>query len=133
MSSRTAIMTAALVALSAAFAAQARSEVQQSIPPAVTSAKQPLSLSDTQRARIESVLSRKDTSVSFALKNAKSTKSFEPSVGAKIPKGLKPLAFPQPLIGEMPQLKQYAYLKFKDQTLIVNPMTRKIIDILPQT
>jgi hypothetical protein len=93
----------------------------------------PLALSDAQRSRIKTVLADKNTEVSFALKSAKGAKSYEPSVGAKIPKGLKPHAFPPPLIYEMPMLKRYTYLKFKDQTLIVNPMTRKIVEIVPQT
>jgi len=132
MSSKVAIMTVVVAALSA-VSIEARSEVQQSIPPAVVSVTQPLALSDAQRARIRSVLAGKNTSVSFALKSAKSAQSFQPSIGAKIPTGLKPLAFPPPLISEMPELKRYAYLKFKTETLIVNPMTKKIVDILPQT
>lgn len=124
---------AALLVLSAAGMALAAGNVQQSIPPNVTSSIPPLSLSDAQRARIKSVLADKNTQVSFALKTTKNAKSFEPSVGAKIPKGLKPHAFPPPLIYEMPQLKEYTYLKFKDRTLIVNPMTQKIVEIMPQS
>jgi len=31
-----------------------------------------------------------------------------------------------------PALKQYTYLKFKGQVLIINPMTGKIVDIFPE-
>jgi hypothetical protein len=122
---------AVVIALSAT--SMTRAAVQQTIPPNVVSVIPPLTLSDAQRSRIKAVLADKNTAVSFALKNAKSAKSYEPSVGAKIPKGLKPQAFPPPLIYEMPLLKRYTYLKFKDQTLIVNPMSRKIVEIMPQT
>jgi hypothetical protein len=50
--------------------------------------------------------------------------SFEPTIGAKIPSGLKAHALPPPLIYEMPALKRYTYLKFKGQVLIVNPNER---------
>jgi hypothetical protein len=138
MSLRIGLSTAALVvalsATSMTLAAEGgQGDVQQTIPPDVVSVIQPLALSDTQRERIKAVLAQKNTEVSFALKQAKSAKSFEPSVGVKIPKGLKPHAFPPPLIYEMPLLKRYSYLQFKDQTLIVNPMTKKIVEIVPQT
>ena len=44
----------------------------------------PLQLSDSQRADIRAVLAKEQTGVSFGLKSAKSTESFEPKVGAKL-------------------------------------------------
>jgi hypothetical protein len=129
-----AVLAAALVALGAGcLAAPATAEVPQSIGAAVkpSSDLPPLKLSDAQRARIATVIGTKDTDVSFALKQAKKSKSFQPKVGDKLPSGLKPLALPPPLIYEMPALKQYGYLKFKDQIVIVNPMTQKIVVLLP--
>jgi hypothetical protein len=130
----------AVMLFAAASAAQAAGEkaapgVVQSVPPVVASSSHlpPLDLSDAQRSRIAGVLSEQDTAVSFALKNAKSAKSFEPRVGEKIPSGLKGHPLPPPLIYEMPVLKRYTYVKFKDRTLILNPMTHKIVEILPQT
>jgi hypothetical protein len=32
----------------------------------------------------------------------------------------------------MPALKRYAYLKFKQQVLIIDPMSRKIVDMFPE-
>ena len=32
----------------------------------------------------------------------------------------------------MPLLKRYTYLKFKHLVLIVNPMTRKVVDMFPE-
>jgi hypothetical protein len=108
--------------------------VVQSIPPPVSQnpSVPPLNLSDAQRGKIRQALSSRHTEVSFALKSAKPAKNFEPAVGAKIPNGLKPLALPRPLIYEIPLLRRYAYLKFKHEVLIVNPMTRKIIDMFPE-
>src|SRR5262249_17685724 len=36
---------------------------------------------------------------------------------------------PRPLVNEMQPLKRYTYVKFKHQVLLVNPMTRKIVDM----
>jgi len=33
----------------------------------------------------------------------------------------------------MQPLKRYAYIKFKHQVLIVIPMTRKIVDMFPES
>jgi len=74
-----------------------------------------------------------DTEVCFALKPAKGAESFEPSVGAKVPNALKLHPLPPPLIYQMQPLKRYAYIKFKHQVLIVNPMTRKIVDMFPES
>ena len=108
--------------------------VVQSIPPPVSqnASIPPLHLTDAQRVKIRQALSSRHTEVSFALKSAKPAKDFTPSVGAKIPNGLKPLALPRPLIYEIPLLRRYAYLKFKHEVLIINPMTRKIADMFPE-
>jgi Protein of unknown function (DUF1236) len=93
----------------------------------------PLNLSDAQRAQIKQALASEDTEVSFALKSAKGAVNFQPSVGAKIPKGLKLNPLPRPLVYQMPLLQRYTYLKFKNQVLIVNPMQRKIVDMFPES
>jgi hypothetical protein len=93
----------------------------------------PLALSQAQRARIRQAVRSEDTEVSFALKPAKGAESFEPSVGAKVPNALKLHPLPPPLIYQMQPLKRYTYIKFKHQLLIVNPMTRKIVDMFPES
>ena len=70
--------------------------------------------------------------MTFGLKTTKPTESFNPTVGAKIPTALKPHSLPPPLTYQMPELKRYAYLKFKHQVLIVNPMTRQIVAMFPE-
>ena len=110
-----------------------RGAVNQSIPPPVSNPSVPqLKLSDAQRSRIQHVLKTENTEVGFGTKATKPTQSFNPSVGAAIPTALKPHTLPPPLIYEMPVLKRYTYLKFRHQVLIVNPMTRKVVDMFPE-
>jgi Protein of unknown function (DUF1236) len=93
----------------------------------------PLQLSDMQRAQIRAALKQKHSEVSFALKKTKSAASFEPAVGAKLPKGVQSHPLPRPLIYQVPILKEYTYVKFRDQILIVNPLTKKVADLFPQS
>jgi hypothetical protein len=108
--------------------------VVQTTPPPVSQnpSLPPLHLTDAQRAKIRQALSSENTEVGFALKTTQAAKNFQPSVGAQVPKGLRPVAFPRSVTSEMPLLKRYTYLKFKQQVLIVNPMTSKIVDIFPE-
>ena len=108
--------------------------VIQSMPPPVAQnpSPPPLQLSDQQKAKIKQVLAGKNTEVTFSLKTTKPAQSFNPTIGAKIPTSLKAHALPPPLNQEMPALKEYTYLKFKGQVLIINPMTGKIVDMFPE-
>jgi hypothetical protein len=114
--------------------ASSQSTIKQSVPPDLPANPKlpPLKLSDEQKARIQQVLVGQHNEVEFHLKTTKSAKSFEPAIGATIPKGLKPQAFPLPLITEIPQTRPYAYLKLKDQILIVDLMTHKIVEMFPE-
>jgi hypothetical protein len=107
--------------------------VPQSVPPAVSQnpSLPPLQLSPAQRTKIQQAVSSEDTEVSFALKPAKSAQNFQPSVGAKVPGAVKLHPLPRPLVNEMKPLKRYTYVKFKHQVLLVNRMTRKIVDMFP--
>ncbi len=91
----------------------------------------PLNLSDAQREDVRHAVDLHGISVSFALPQTKSAQNFSPSVGGKIPNGLKPHALPRPLIYRIPVLRSYEYLKFKDQVLIIDPMKRTIVDMFP--
>jgi len=109
--------------------------VPQNARPAISQKQSvpPLALSQAQRQKIGAAVRSEDTEVSFALKNAKGAQSFQPSVGTKLPKGLGLHPLPQPLVAEIKPLEHYTYVKFKDQVLIVNPMTRVIVDMFPQS
>ena len=104
---------------------------QQGGPVSQKQTAPPLNLSDSQRQQIQQAIAARDTSVSFGLKTAKPAQNFAPAVHAKLPKALKPHPFPRPLIYKLPVLKLYDYVKFKNDVLIVNPMSREIVDVLP--
>jgi hypothetical protein len=129
-----ALVCVGLPSAAAAQSADKAGAVVQSIPPPISQnpSVPPLNLSDAQHARIQQALRSENTEVTFGLKTTKPTQSFNPSVGAVIPAALKPHTLPPPLIYEMPVLKRYTYLKFKHQVLIVNPMTRKVVDMFPE-
>jgi hypothetical protein len=92
----------------------------------------PLHLSDDQRAKIRAAVADKDTEVTFQLKTTKPLKSFNPTVGVKIPPHLPAHALPTSVTTRLPQLADYQYTKVKGQILIVNPMTKKVVDVFPE-
>jgi hypothetical protein len=92
-----------------------------------------LHLSDAQRERIRQILLSKDTEVEFKLKTTQSAKDFTPKIGAELPKGVKPDGLPSDLTQQIPELADYGYSKMKDQILLMNEMTGKIVDIIPET
>ncbi|MBX9827671.1 MAG: hypothetical protein K2Y27_22080 [Xanthobacteraceae bacterium] len=108
--------------------------IVQSMPPdiPVSGHVPPIKLTDQQRGQIRSALAAKNTEVSLELKANKSASSFQPQIGATIPTPLKPQAFPSALIADVPATRPYTYLKFKGQVLIVEPMSRKIVDLFPE-
>lgn len=125
---------AVALAVPAIAAGAGSGAVEQTIPPPVAQNPKPppLRLSDGQRAKIRQVLKGENSEVQFSLKSNKPAEGFQPSVGAKIPAGLHPHTLPPPLLAEMPALKRYSYLKFKQQVLIVDPMSRKIVDMFAE-
>src|SRR5262249_40144294 len=134
---RAALAGIALACLgSAATAGQTANQgaVVQSVPPPVSQklTVPPLQLSDAQRNQIQQALRGENTEVTFATKTTKPTEVFNPTIGAKIPASLKPHTLPPPLLSQMPELKRYTYLKFKHQVLIVDPMSRKVVDVFPE-
>jgi hypothetical protein len=120
-----------VMAVSVAAIAQGTDTAANPIPdqPSVTPLPQ---LSDTQRAQIRAALNQEHTDVSFEEKETKSAASFEPAVGAKLPKGVQAHALPGRLIDEVPILREYTYVKFRDQILIVNSLTNEIADMFAQ-
>ena len=88
--------------------------------------KPPLTLTDTQRAKVVDAVSKEDTL-------EKLPEGFEPAVGTKVPDQAKLAAhpLPRPLVYEVPQLKQYYYARLPDRVLIVDPMKKEVAAILP--
>ena len=92
-----------------------------------------LNLTNMQREQIRKTVLTAHTEVEFRLKATKSAKDFSPAVGAKLPKGVKAHALPTAVLSQIPQLRDYMYVKMKDQVLIVNGRTNKIVDMFPET
>jgi hypothetical protein len=92
-----------------------------------------LTLTNVQREQIRKAVLTEHNEVEFRLKSTKAAKDFTPSVGAKIPKGVKAQSLPPVVLSQMPQLRDYMYVKLKNQVLIVNGMTNKIVDMFPET
>jgi hypothetical protein len=129
------LATSAFAPSSAPAADNTRGAVEQSggnIVPQNPSPPQ-LHLNAAQRERIRQTLLTKDTEVEFKLKATKPAKDFNPKIGATLPKGVKPDGLPSELTQQIPQLADYGYSKMKDQILLVNAMTGKIVDIIPET
>lgn len=91
-----------------------------------------LNLNAAQREQVRQTLLTKHTEVEFRLKATKSAKDFTPKIGAKLPKGVKPDGLPSELTQQIPQLADYGYAKMNDQILIVNALTGKIAEIIPE-
>jgi hypothetical protein len=92
-----------------------------------------LNLTNMQREQIRKAVLNEHDEVEFRLKAAKSAKDFAPDVGVKIPKGVKVQSLPTPVLAQMPELRDYMYVKMKDQVLIVNGMTSQIVDVFAET
>lgn len=91
-----------------------------------------LSLTNTQREQIRKSVVSQHSDVEFQLKATKSAKSFNPQVGAKLPKGVTGHSLPAEVLAELPQLRDYKYVAMKDKVLIVNAMTKTIVDMFPE-
>jgi len=130
-------------ALAIILGGTALSLAQQSVPGAVELsngtkvAQNPslpkLNLTNMQREQIRKAVLTEQNEVEFRLKATRSAKDFTPAVGAKIPKGVKAQSLPTPVLSQMPELRDYLYVKMKDQVLIVNGMTNQIVDMFPET
>ena len=130
-------------ALAIILGGTAPSLAQQSVPGAVELsngtkvAQNPslpkLNLTNMQREQIRKAVLTEHNEIEFRLAATKSAKDFSPAVDAKIPKGVKAQSLPTPVLSQMPELRDYMYVKMKDQVLIVNGMTNKIVDIFPET
>ena len=92
-----------------------------------------LNLTNAQREQIRKGVLVEHTEVEFHLKATKAVKDFTPAVGAKLPKGVTGHSLPSAVLSEVPQLRDYKYVKMKDQVLIVNAMTKTIVDLFSET
>ena len=92
-----------------------------------------LNLTNMQREQIRKAVFTQHNEVEFRLAATKPARDFAPAVGAMIPKRIKAQSLPTPVLAQMPELRDYMYVKMKDQVLIVNGMTNKIVDMFSAT
>ena len=88
----------------------------------------PLELTNAERELVRKELLLKHNEVESRL-----AKDFEPKVGESLPRALVPDGFPDLVIQQLPQLRNYAYLKMKDLVVVVDATTRKIVEVFSET
>ena len=92
-----------------------------------------LNLTNQQREQIRRTVLTEHNEVEFRLKATKAAKDFTPVVGVTLPKGIKAQSLPTRILSQIPELRDYMYVKMKDQVLIVNGMTNRIVDVFSET
>jgi len=129
-----ALLAGVALTATAAIAQSGPGSVEQSIPPAVSQKLEvpPLHLSESQRAKVRQAVSGEDTAVTFGLKEVQPAKDFEPKVGVVVPKIIELQPLPEPLVANLPVLARFGYLKLKQQVLIVDPTSRRIVEMFAE-
>ncbi len=84
----------------------------------------PLQINDQQRTAIQDGLETENT-------EQKAPDKFEPKVGGVLPATMTVDAMPEPLIQREPSLKQYGYAKLSKDVLVIDPMKKTIIAVIP--
>jgi hypothetical protein len=126
MKAKLLIGLAALVLL--AVPAVAQKDLAKTIDPIelTQQAKRPqLKVSDEQKNAIQNALVAEHT-------QQKTPKDFQPQLGMTLPTTMKVDAPPETLVREQPSLKQYGYAKTPKDILVLDPMNKKIIAVLPR-
>ena len=115
---------AALVLLSLPAQAQDKRTVE---PNALTVAakRPPMQLNERQRGAIQDALAEEDT-------EQKTPPNFAPEVGDTLPLTVKVDVMPQRLVAREPSLQPFGYAKLARQVLVIDPMKKTIIAILPR-
>jgi hypothetical protein len=89
-------------------------------------AKRPmLQLNEQQRAAIQDALENENT-------EQKTPPKFEAKVGDTIPSTMSVDVMPEQLLLREPSLKQYGYAKLSTDVLVLDPMKKAIIAVLPR-
>jgi hypothetical protein len=94
---------------------------------ATVQSKSAPALNETQRQQVWQAVMARAT-------DDKEPEGFQAVIGAKVPTQSKlPLhPLPQPLANEIPVLKQYYYAKLPDKVLLVDPVSRKVVEVIAQ-
>jgi hypothetical protein len=125
--------TLLIAAITPALAQQGAVELSNGTAVAQNPKLPKLNLTDAQREQIRKGVATENTEVDFHLKSTKAAKNFTPAVGDKLPKGVTGHSLPPTVLRQLPQLRDYKYVKMKGEVLIVNAMTKMIVDMVPET
>ncbi len=85
----------------------------------------PAQLSDQQKDAIQNALVAEHT-------QQKTPANFKPQIGQPLPQTMKVDAMPQDLIRAQPSLKEYGYAKTASDILVLDPMKKTIVAVLPR-
>ena len=82
-------------------------------------------LTETQRSAIAEAVRRENKAVEPSV-------SFVASVGAPVPPVIELYILPDAMLAEVPAAKRVKYTVVKNQLLLVDPVTMRVVDIIPQ-
>lgn len=91
----------------------------------VAAKRPPLQLNDRQRSLIQDTLVTENT-------EQKTPANFAAKVGETVPLTMKVDVMPERLVAREPSLAQYGYAKLAKDVLVVDPMKKTIIAVLPR-
>ncbi len=84
-----------------------------------------LRLSETQRSAIAEAVRRENKAVEPSV-------SFVASVGAQVPPVIELYMLPDAILAEVPAAKRVKYTVVKNQLVLVDPVTMRVLEIIPQ-
>jgi hypothetical protein len=91
----------------------------------VSSQRQQLQLSDHQRDAVQNALETENT-------EQKTPPKFEAKIGDPVPASMTVDVMPESLVQSEPSLKQYGYAKLPKDVLVIDPLKKTIIAVLPR-
>jgi hypothetical protein len=91
----------------------------------VEAKRPPLQLSDQQRTLIQDSLTTENT-------EQKAPDKFEAKIGEALPPTMTLDVMPERLVAREPSLEPYGYAKLPKEVLVIDPMKKTIIAILPR-
>ena len=119
------LMLALLASFAVAVPAAAQGPVRSDTAAGMVAPKPPLKLTDEQKKLVAQRIKGQNTL-------DKLPEGFAPAVGATVPiqSKLPVHPLPRPLVYDIPVLKNYYYVQLDDKVLIVDPMTKKVAEIV---
>lgn len=84
-----------------------------------------LRLSETQKSAIAEAVRRENKAV-------ETPPSFVVSVGAPVPPAIELYILPDAVLAEVPAAKSVKYTMVKNQLVLVDPTTMRVVEVIPQ-